>query len=269
MSQGWIKLYRKIRSSWLWAAKPFSKCQAFIDLLLMANHQTADVLFRDSLYRVESGTFITSELKLSENWGWSRGKTRRFLSDLETAQTIRRKTDKRKVRITIVNWASYQNAQGVNDTTGETRDDTSGGQQTDINKNEKNEKNDKNVKNIERPNANAFRLAELLLNLILERKPDFKRPDLRQWEKHVERMIRLDKRMPERIEAIIHWCQRDSFWQANILSTAKLREKFDQLELKMKSTKQSEPTTAPLFRCKDGQTPREKELAKLRLRVKL
>ena len=85
-----------------------------------------------------------------------------------------------------------------------------------------------------RQNADAFRLSELLLSLILERKPDFKRPDLRQWEKHVERMIRLDKRMPERIEAIIHWCQRNPFWQANILSTAKLREKFDQLELNMR-----------------------------------
>jgi hypothetical protein len=118
-------------------------------------------------------------------------------------------------------------------------------------------------KTIDKTNADAFRLSELLLSLILERKPDFKRPDLRQWEKHVERMIRLDKRTPERIEAVMRWCQRDSFWQANILSTAKLREKFDQLELKMKGTKQSELTTTPLFRCRDGRTPREREMAKL------
>jgi hypothetical protein len=61
----------------------------------------------------------------------------------------------------------------------------------------------------------------------------------------------------------MRWCQRDLFWQGNILSTAKFREKFDQLELKMKGTRQPEPTTTPLFRCKDGRTPREKELAKL------
>jgi len=109
-----------------------------------------------------------------------------------------------------------------------------------------------------RPNSNEFRLAELLLNLILERKSDFKKPNLQTWVIHIERMIRLDKRTPDRIEAVMRWCQRDSFWQANILSTAKLREKFDQLELKMKSTKQSEPTTAPLVRDKDGLTPRQR-----------
>ena len=49
-------------------------------------------------------------------------------------------------------------------------------------------------------------------------------------------MIRLDKRKPERIEAVIYWCQQDPFWQSNILSTEKLREKFDQLELRMKGS---------------------------------
>ena len=108
-----------------------------------------------------------------------------------------------------------------------------------------------------RSNSNDFRLAELLLNLILERKSDFRKPNLQMWAVHVERMIRLDKRTPERIEAIIHWSQRDSFWQGNILSTAKLREQFDQLELKMR--KQTPAlTTAPPVRDKHGKTEREK-----------
>ena len=83
------------------------------------------------------------------------------------------------------------------------------------------------------PNSDEFRLSELLLNLILSRKPDFKRPNLQSWAKHIDRMIRLDRRTPERIEQVIRWCQQDSFWQSNILSTEKLREKFDQLDLKI------------------------------------
>jgi len=90
-----------------------------------------------------------------------------------------------------------------------------------------------NQTNILRPNSDEFRLSELLLNLILERKPDFKKPHLQSWSKHIDRMIRLDKRTPERIEAVIRWSQKDPFWQNNILSAEKLREKFDQLELKM------------------------------------
>lgn len=86
-----------------------------------------------------------------------------------------------------------------------------------------------------RLNSESFRLAELFLSLILLRKPDFKKPNLKAWSGHIERMLHLDKRKPERIEAVIRWTQGDSFWQNNILSTAKLREKFDQLELNMES----------------------------------
>lgn len=78
-----------------------------------------------------------------------------------------------------------------------------------------------------------IKLSELLFSLILERKRDFKRPNIQQWTVHIDRMIRLDKRAPECIEAVIRWCQKDDFWQNNILSTQKLRKQFDQLELKM------------------------------------
>lgn len=83
--------------------------------------------------------------------------------------------------------------------------------------------------------SDEVRLSELLFSLILERKPDFKTPNSQLWAKHVDRMIRLDKRLPEQIEAVIHWCQKDDFWQNNILSTEKLRKQFDQLELKRTS----------------------------------
>lgn len=78
-----------------------------------------------------------------------------------------------------------------------------------------------------------FRLAELLLNLILARKPNFKKPNLQSWAKDIDRMLRLDKRTPDRVETVIRWTQQDPFWQANVLSASTLREKFDQLELKM------------------------------------
>lgn len=79
----------------------------------------------------------------------------------------------------------------------------------------------------------AFRLAELLLSLILFRKPDFKKPNLQSWARDIDRMLRLDNRTPDRVEAVIRWTQQDPFWQVNILSAKTLRDKFDQLELKM------------------------------------
>ena len=79
----------------------------------------------------------------------------------------------------------------------------------------------------------ANTLATLLLKLILKRKADFKKPDLKKWAKHIDSMMRIDKRKPEKIEQVIRWSQADTFWQNNILSTSSLRKQFDQLELKM------------------------------------
>ncbi len=82
-------------------------------------------------------------------------------------------------------------------------------------------------------NSDEFRLASLLFELIKERNPNHKPPNLQTWVKHINYMIRIDNRNPEEVEQVIRWCQHDSFWMNNILSTNKLREKFDQLVLKM------------------------------------
>ena len=50
-------------------------------------------------------------------------------------------------------------------------------------------------------------------------------------------MRRIDKRTEEQIRYLIEWCQQDSFWQGNILSTKKLREKFDTLVAQVKRAK--------------------------------
>ncbi len=83
------------------------------------------------------------------------------------------------------------------------------------------------------PTSDELVLSELLLNLILDRKPNYKKPNLQAWAKHVDRMIRLDNRVPARIREVIQWCQADDFWMNNILSTEKLRKQFDKLELRM------------------------------------
>ena len=105
---------------------------------------------------------------------------------------------------------------------------------------------DKNIKDILSPkkasrppqktiqeDSISYRLASLLLEEILKRKPDYRKPNLQEWAKPVELMLRKENRKPETIERVIRWCQVDDFWQDNILSTEKLREKFDRLELKM------------------------------------
>ncbi|MBM2833391.1 MAG: hypothetical protein HW406_552 [Candidatus Brocadiaceae bacterium] len=99
------------------------------------------------------------------------------------------------------------------------------------------------TKEIYSPNSVELRTAELLLGLIRHRNQNFKQPDLQKWADHVSKMIRLDGRTPEDIEAVIQWCQQDSFWQNNVLSAEKLRKQFDALLMRMNAGGNGQPSS--------------------------
>lgn len=84
------------------------------------------------------------------------------------------------------------------------------------------------------PSPLAQELATQLLSSIKKSKPDLKDPNLKSWTLEIDRMLRIDKRSPESIKRILEWLPSNNFWSTNILSASKLREKFDQLELKMR-----------------------------------
>ncbi len=83
--------------------------------------------------------------------------------------------------------------------------------------------------------SKPYKLACYLLQIILDRKPDLKKPDLQKWANAFDLMIRIDNRNPDRIAQVIEWSQKDLFWKNNILSPDKLRKQFDNLELKMEA----------------------------------
>lgn len=82
-------------------------------------------------------------------------------------------------------------------------------------------------------------LSKLLLKRIQEFNPKILIPDLQKWAAEVDKMLRIDRRSVEDIEALILWATQDPFWKGNILSTRKLREKFDQLWSKAVANQQS------------------------------
>jgi phage replication O-like protein O len=79
----------------------------------------------------------------------------------------------------------------------------------------------------------SVNFAGTLQKLILQNNPKAKTPtDLSNWTKIFDDMLKIDKRLPEDIIAVMEWSQKDLFWRTNILSAGKLREKFDQLYMK-------------------------------------
>lgn len=156
--QGWIKIHRKLKECYLWEDKePFDKRSAWIDLLLSVNHADNKTIINNKVELVKRGTFITSEVKLSERWKWDRGKVRRFLKLLESDNMLI-KTARARLFITIeiVNYIEYQSKESatsesvditkvkeVNTTSNEqveNKSATSNEQVTNINKNDKNDK---------------------------------------------------------------------------------------------------------------------------------
>jgi hypothetical protein len=142
--KGWIKLHRTLQLHWLWnTEKPFDKRSAWIDLLLLANHEDGKTLFDNELVVVKRGEHITSEVKLAERWGWSRTKVRNFLNLLQKDGMIENiKEDKKRTRIRIVNYSIYQNSEDNK----KTSENTTKEQEENTNKNDKNDKNEKNKK---------------------------------------------------------------------------------------------------------------------------
>ncbi len=143
---GYIKLYRDIQEHWTWQDKPFSRGQAWIDLLMMANHDTNKVVLGNEIILVERGCLITSEVKLAKRWGWSRHKVRDFLDLLKKDEMIVKKSDTKRTYLNILNYNLWQDSETAK---GQRKDSkrTTKGQRKDTNKNDKNDKNDKNISN--------------------------------------------------------------------------------------------------------------------------
>lgn len=109
MNKGWITLHRKIQDCWIWEEdEPFDRRSAWIDLLLLANHEDAKVFFDGDLITVQRGQRITSIRKLAERWKWSRTKVTKFLDILEKDGMITRRSDTKKTLLTIENYGIYQ-----------------------------------------------------------------------------------------------------------------------------------------------------------------
>lgn len=109
--EGWIKIYRKIQDSFIWDLEKYSKGQAWIDLILMANQADSTVLFGGKFITLKSGQFLTSMQKLSRKWRWDRRTVRKFLKILVDEDMICLRSNNRNTLITINNYNIYQEFQ--------------------------------------------------------------------------------------------------------------------------------------------------------------
>ena len=250
MDRGYIKLFRKTLDSRVFQNEGLLK--VWIWCLLKANHKKCWVSLKvgrgTTEILLQPGQFVfgrysaAKQLKMAPSTVWKRIKKLEKTTNLILDQKRNSKRNSNYTLICITNWATYQTSGKKGDSKGDHRG-TTGEPPRDTNNNVKKDENHSYCHN-----SDGFRLSEFLLAQILKRRNSFKLPNLQNWAKHIDDMIKIDDRNPEEIEGVIRWCQADRFWQNNILSTSKLRKQFDQLAMKMnEQLSLRQETTAPVY----------------------
>lgn len=146
---GWIKIHRDLKDHWIFANAEYLK--AWIQLLMMANHKTKKWLVQDQMVLIKRGELITSLAELAKQWGWSRGKVRRYITMLENDTMVVRKSTHLWTHLTICNYATYQDLRPTDSTTDgqqtvQLTDSKRDNQRTQLKK----DKKDKKVKNVKK-----------------------------------------------------------------------------------------------------------------------
>ena len=107
---GWIKLHRQIQECFLWRIKePFDKRSAWIDLLLLMEHQNKNLMIDGKIETIKRGSYMLSIEKLCDRWMWSRNKVKRYLDVLEREHMIVTRRTNKGTLVSVVNYCVYQN----------------------------------------------------------------------------------------------------------------------------------------------------------------
>jgi hypothetical protein len=225
--KGYVKFYRSTQDHWLWQDKPFSKGQAWADLMLSANHAPAKFDIKGQLVRLNRGDQARSQLTLSKAWGWSRGKVERFLVRLEEEGMIIYKTSQLTTVISICNYSEFQDLYTGSEATNE--------QQTN-NRQGTNKKNKRIIKNVELEPARSYPQEEVIALYIKQRLQDQKKlinekPDLKKWALDVVELMDINKTKDyQHVIELFDWANNHNFWGNKILSPSGLNKHFKMLE---------------------------------------
>lgn len=147
-NRGWVKLHRQITDSYIWATtEPFDRRSAWVDLILMANHEERSFMLRNGKEQiVKEGQLWTSTVHLAERWHWSRNRVNRYLHLLSEQGMCTVSGQQYGTLLTLIKYSDFQYGRTpdgtANGTTDGTSDGTTDGTRTRINK----ELYNKNVK---------------------------------------------------------------------------------------------------------------------------
>ena len=231
----YIKLSRKLME-WEWYGN-INTCRLFIHMLLKANWKAC----RFEGKTIDRGSFISSVGKLSEETALTEREVRTAITHLKSTGELTSKSTNKYTVFTVVNYDLYQSCDKQNDNQETSKRQTNDKLTTTI---EERKEGKKEINNIVATPAEPatvtfpdgsfeIRCVDMLIGSCLKSFPNSKVPgtlaEKQKWAIEIDRMKRLDGRTEGEILQALYYAITDPFWQTNIRSAKKFREKFETL----------------------------------------
>ena len=188
---GWISLHRKIlENPILNRSRVYSNFEAWIWLLLKANHKDNKFMLGTELVKVKKGSMITSQKKLCRQFRWGSTKLRNFLKVLQKDKMLLLKTTPKATWITICNYDTYQDKQTANKSR-TNHEQTANKSRTNTNNNDNKVNNVNNIiNNKDYLDKYGLKLLQAFVDYWCEKSVNGKKM---RWEK--EKAFDIDKRL--------------------------------------------------------------------------
>jgi hypothetical protein len=143
--KGWISLHRKILDNPILSrGRTYSRFEAFVYMLLKANHKDNKVVIGNQLINIKTGSFLTSQKQLMKEFNWGISRLRSFLKLLQDDDMIEVKSNAISTMITINNYKELQQLQ-TDSKLQSKRNQTASKTQSKTNNNDNTLNNDNNV----------------------------------------------------------------------------------------------------------------------------
>ena len=114
--EGWVSLHRKITKNWIWNDRPFTKGQAFVDMILICNHADKKVNIKNELILCKRGESLNSLQTWADRWGWDKSKVRRFFKLLVSDSMVELKPTRNTTHLRLIKYGDYNNKRNTDET---------------------------------------------------------------------------------------------------------------------------------------------------------
>lgn len=111
MNEGYIKLFRSLKSHWLWTDS--LKLKWWIDIILSVNYSDQKVLIKGSLIECKRGQSLKSLDSWAKDWRTTKNTVSTFFKLLHADKMVFIENLKITTRLTVCNYDSYNNS--IND----------------------------------------------------------------------------------------------------------------------------------------------------------